>query len=659
MKNPVHCKLLHLINSRQLLESKKTCGDNTKIKLLHNLYTQGKLFLDKGLVMVKSPSGSFNGATISIPPSIFPGLANAIHIRLDHPSKSQLSSLISRHFYTPGWRTVIENISNACPQCASVKRLPKVLIQDSTSQPNAVGSDFAADIIEREYQKILVIRECASQFTRATLIPDQKSDTIRNALIPMVLDIMPDKGTSIRVDGSTAFQHLEREATVNNSILKKLGIRFVVGRLLNKNKNPVAENTIKEVHKEILRYKNSPGPITSTDLAIVLKNINARIRYNSKSPKEILFRRSILSNEPIDVKDNDIANSRDHQRKTASKSSQKYKAKFKKQTPAQSFHVGDLVMLRDSHSKTSPRETFIVDEIPIDDDGKFILIRKLKNQIRPRLYKALPDELIHSPTSMQLQSRKQNKRKAAIAAQSKIKSMMLIKSKPQKQTLKFKHGWKECDQEDIQDMQIPHFLLDTDQENINPIPHPLILGSPNSPVRSTISSTTEEDWEDDLAWDESPDQISLQSAVYTPTQEAEIDTVTLPPPFTRNRLPAVSRPPLTRQPAFRIHQKERRLLQQPQTPTNTSLPQRTPIPPRKKSCIPRPASPSNVLTNQVNDISLLPNPEDLSLPVVPVRRSTRLSRRQALNDPFHTTNSPSFKTEEEEGKTRENGSRKR
>ena len=196
MKDPVHCKLLHLINSRQLPESKKTCGDNTEIKLLHNLYTQGKLFLDKGLIIVKSQSGNFNGATISIPPSIFPGLANAIHIRLDHPSKSQLSSLISRYFYTPGWRAVIENISDACPQCASVRRLPKVLLQDSTSQPDAVGSNFAADIIERECQKILVVRECASQFTRAMLLLDQKADTLRNALISMVLDIMPDTGTS-------------------------------------------------------------------------------------------------------------------------------------------------------------------------------------------------------------------------------------------------------------------------------------------------------------------------------------------------------------------------------------------------------------------------------------------------------------------------------
>ena len=112
----------------------------------------------------------------------------------------------------------------------------------------------------------------------AKILEDQKADTLRTSLISLVLDLMPDSGTTIRVDGATSFQQLERESLTNESILKKLGITIVVGRLLNKNKNPVAENTVQEMHKEILRYKNSTGPITPTDLAIILKNVNAKIR---------------------------------------------------------------------------------------------------------------------------------------------------------------------------------------------------------------------------------------------------------------------------------------------------------------------------------------------------------------------------------------------
>ena len=53
-----------------------------------------------------------------------------------------------------------------------MKQLPKVLLQDTTSSPEKIGSNFAADVIEREGQKILVVRECVSQFTRAKIIHD-------------------------------------------------------------------------------------------------------------------------------------------------------------------------------------------------------------------------------------------------------------------------------------------------------------------------------------------------------------------------------------------------------------------------------------------------------------------------------------------------------
>ena len=160
--------------------------------------------------MVKSADGSFNGATISIPPSLYPGLINALHIRLDHPSKTELIGLAARYFYTPGWRGIIEEISDNCHQCATVRKLPKVLLDDTTSKPRGIATDFAADVIERETQKILVVREKLSQFTRGTIIPNQQKDTLRSALLSMVVDLIPDTGAEIRVDGATAFQALQR-----------------------------------------------------------------------------------------------------------------------------------------------------------------------------------------------------------------------------------------------------------------------------------------------------------------------------------------------------------------------------------------------------------------------------------------------------------------
>ena len=398
-KDSIHCKLLDLIRTRQLPETKKRKGEHTKLKLLHNLYVQGKLYVKDGLVLVKTPESEPYEDAISVPPSIFPGIVSALHIRLDHPSKTQLTGLIGRYFYSPGWRTVINDVTEFCHQCATLKTLPKVLIQDTTTPPANIGSNFAADVLEREGQKILVIREELSQFTRAAIIPDQKAATLRKILMSLVLDILPDSGAEIRVDGATAFQSLQVESLTDDSLLKSLGIKFVVGRLMNRNKNPVAENTVKEIQKEILRLKSSTGPVSETELALVIRNINSRVRYNSHTPKEILFRRDTYTNSPINLDDTQILSKLSANRHNSAMSSLKHEAKSKKATPQQQFSRGDLVMMRENKFKNSPRDTYIVKDLPSGLSDKYILIRKITKSLRPRLYQVLPDEIIHSPFS--------------------------------------------------------------------------------------------------------------------------------------------------------------------------------------------------------------------------------------------------------------------
>ena len=98
--------------------------------------------------MVKSLEAALNGSIISLPPSLFPGITNAFHLRLDHPSKAQLINLMGRYFYTPGWRAIIADVSDTCHQCATIRKLPKVLLDDTTTVPDRVVSSFTADVIE-------------------------------------------------------------------------------------------------------------------------------------------------------------------------------------------------------------------------------------------------------------------------------------------------------------------------------------------------------------------------------------------------------------------------------------------------------------------------------------------------------------------------------
>ena len=107
---------------------------------------------------------------------------------------------------------------------------------------------------------------------------------------------MPIDGTTIQVDCAPAFQTLAAESHMDGSFLKKLGISIDLGRTHNINKNPVAENAIKEFHKERLKLNKAGGRITEIERAIMTKNINSRIRERGLTPKEMAYHRDRINN---------------------------------------------------------------------------------------------------------------------------------------------------------------------------------------------------------------------------------------------------------------------------------------------------------------------------------------------------------------------------
>ena len=96
------------------------------------------------------------------------------------------------------------------------------------------------------------------------------------------------------MDPGTSLQTLAAEAGLDSkqdSIFKRFHIQIDLGRVHNVNKNPVAENAVKEFLKERLRLNPMGGPITETDRIIITKMMNSRIRDRGLAAKEILLRR--------------------------------------------------------------------------------------------------------------------------------------------------------------------------------------------------------------------------------------------------------------------------------------------------------------------------------------------------------------------------------
>ena len=114
----VHVKVKQLITTGQHPDKRKTCGDNTVIKKLYGLYRAGDLIIEPdGLMMVKVRDGHIGGKVISVPYKLMPGIAFSIHVRMGHPSKGQLWSLMSRYFYCHGGQAIVHSVVENCVQC--------------------------------------------------------------------------------------------------------------------------------------------------------------------------------------------------------------------------------------------------------------------------------------------------------------------------------------------------------------------------------------------------------------------------------------------------------------------------------------------------------------------------------------------------------------
>ena len=154
---------------------------------------------------------------IVIPRSVFDGLLTALHIKLDHPSKQQLQMVVQRHFFALDMSTAITRVSDSCHTYASLQKLPRTLTnQSSDDPPDVVVVSFAADVIKRCRQLILLLRECTASYTASCTVPDEKSDILCDALAQLVVGLPPLDGPNavIRVDPVPGFVSL----TITNAL---------------------------------------------------------------------------------------------------------------------------------------------------------------------------------------------------------------------------------------------------------------------------------------------------------------------------------------------------------------------------------------------------------------------------------------------------------
>ena len=276
----------------------------TKIKDVKRYLQVASIARDNLLVVKRSDPLLPPSELIVVPRAVLDGLVSALHIKLDHPSKHQLELVMKRHFYALDLSSSIETVTRQCHLCASLQSLPESAIKHTSEDPpEVVGMSFAADVLKRNQQTILVVRESVTSYTKACLIPDEKRDTLRDALVCLCTELHPLDGPPavIRVDPAPGFASLQ-----SDEALKRLNIVLEIGRVKNINKNPVAEKAIQELENELLRYEPGGGPVTCMGLAIVVARLNSRLRHTGLSSRELWTQRSQFTHVQLPVSDRDV-----------------------------------------------------------------------------------------------------------------------------------------------------------------------------------------------------------------------------------------------------------------------------------------------------------------------------------------------------------------
>ena len=185
----------------------------------------------------------------------------------------------------------------------------------SVTPPETFGLQFATDVIEREKQKILTLRETATSYTWAKLIKNETAEELESGLRYLFALAGPPNATRARIcrtDNAKSFVSLS-----NNKTLTDIGVTIDLCNAQNKNENPVAERNNSEVQNAILNISPTGGQIAECELAEAISALNAKLRWTGMSSSELWTGRDMLSGSTLNFAPNDIIQ-RQHSQRGAS-----------------------------------------------------------------------------------------------------------------------------------------------------------------------------------------------------------------------------------------------------------------------------------------------------------------------------------------------------
>ena len=215
------------------------------------------------------------------------------------------------------------------------------------------GTFFNADVLQRNKQKILLLRDNLTSFTQTKFVDNEQKETFREGLISFIYRIKPNMTKIVRVDPHSSFKGLKSDNT-----LADYDIKLDIGDEKNKNKNGVAEKAIQELHEEIVKISDETKQLSEIELAKATDSLNSRIRFSKRSAKELWMRRNQYTGDNLDVDDVELSDDQHSRRVNDNKSKQKLPVKDQ-----EDFIKGEIVFIISDKDKTKKREPYLVTEV--------------------------------------------------------------------------------------------------------------------------------------------------------------------------------------------------------------------------------------------------------------------------------------------------------
>ena len=360
--------------------------DRHLVRAKRYLQTQHKLYLSADNVLLAPSVKAFSTTPrFVVPEAALPSIVSIYHQQFGCLPVSPLKDLLRRHFFALNLDAAVTSYVNSCMHCAATRDKQHVQMpMSTTTPPKYIGERFACDVIKREKQKILVLRETVTSYTWTAIIKDEKASTLESGLRSLFAQVRPPNAArpaSCRVDNAQTFVSI----TLKDG-LDDIGVKLDLSNPANSDGNPIAEKANRELHHCLVTVQPSGGKLTRQTLANATSLLNSKPRWSTMSAVELWTGRDMVTGHSLVFDQQDIIRQQ-HARRLKSHPNVK-------DTPS-NIKPGDIVFCNTEGSKLKARDKLIVRE---DLGGGMFRLDRLHDSTGRVTRAFLPGSQLYKPS---------------------------------------------------------------------------------------------------------------------------------------------------------------------------------------------------------------------------------------------------------------------